>query len=94
MKSIKKKVVLFEKKVSDFNTKKEEALKDFKKEKTNAHTLLIDTLSPILAKYAKDNLAAMIIDKKNIVIGKTELDITQNILKILDTEIKTIKIKQ
>ena len=90
----KKKVVLFEKKVSDFNTKKEEALKDFKKEKINAHTLLIDTLSPILAKYAKDNLAAMIIDKKNIVIGKTELDITQNILKILDTEIKTIKIKQ
>jgi len=54
---------------------------------------LINSLTPIIADYAKNNAGAIIIDKKNIVIGKTELDITQIILKTLDTKIKKIKIK-
>ncbi len=88
----KKKIKLFKKKISDFNIKKKEALNDFSKKKVEAHTLLINSLNPILANYAKENSTSIIIDKKNIVIGKTELDITENILKILDTKIKNIKL--
>ena len=31
--------------------------------------------------------------KKNLVIGKTELDITDEVIKIINTEIKEFKIK-
>ena len=34
----------------------------------------------------------MIIQKKNIVIGKSELDITDQILELLNTKIKSIKL--
>jgi outer membrane protein len=88
----KKKILLFKKKISDFKIKKKEAINDFSKKKIEAKNLLINTLSPIVANYAKENSAAIIIDKKNIVIGKTEFDITANILKILDSNIKNIKL--
>jgi len=35
----------------------------------------------------------MIIAKKNMIIGKSELDITDEIIKIVNTEIKEFKIK-
>ena len=34
----------------------------------------------------------MIIQKKNIIIGKSDMDITDKILKIFDKEVKDIKI--
>ena len=54
---------------------------------------MVNSITPIIADYAKKNGAEIIIDKKNIVIGKVELDITQNILKALDVKIKNIKVK-
>ena len=41
-------------------------------------------LQPILSEYANKNSISILIQKKNIIIGKTELDITKDILKILN----------
>ena len=49
-------------------------------------------LNKILGKYATDNSATLIIQKKNIVIGKTELDITKPILEIFNDEVKNVKL--
>ena len=49
-------------------------------------------LNRILGKYAKDNSASLIIQKKNIVIGKTEMDITKPILEIFNKEVKDVKL--
>ena len=54
---------------------------------------MFEKLNPILLNYSKDKSLSLILPKKNIVIGKTELDITNEIIKILDNEIKEIKIK-
>ena len=89
----KKKIILFRKKISEFNNKRKNSVNDFNKKRIEAQTSLVNSLTPIIANYAKKNAAEIIIDKKNIVIGKVELDITQNILKTLDTKIKTIKVK-
>ena len=35
----------------------------------------------------------MVMEKKNIVIGKTELDITKNVLELLNAKIKKVELK-
>tara|TARA_B100000780_G_scaffold214668_1_gene154125 strand:+ start:2255 stop:2767 length:513 start_codon:yes stop_codon:yes gene_type:complete len=60
--------------------------------KTKAQSLLMKNINPILAKYSEENLISIIMDKKNILIGKSELDITKDIIKILDKKIKSIKL--
>ena len=53
---------------------------------------LISKLSPILEEYAKKNSIGLILQKKNIVMGKKEIEITNDILEITNKEIKDIKI--
>tara|TARA_B100000579_G_scaffold433893_1_gene453561 strand:- start:438 stop:611 length:174 start_codon:yes stop_codon:yes gene_type:complete len=54
--------------------------------------IILKTLSPILTEYSKNNNISLIMDKKNIIIGKTELNITKEILILLDEKIKKIKL--
>ena len=49
-------------------------------------------LSPILEEYAKANSISLILEKKNIVMGKKEIEITDEILSIANEKIKDIKI--
>ena len=49
-------------------------------------------LTPILESYAKENSISLILKKENILIGKTNLDISQKILDIFNKQIKTIKV--
>jgi len=53
----------------------------------------IKQLNPIFVEYSKKNSISMLIQKKNIIIGKTELDVTQDILDIVNKKIKKINIK-
>ena len=87
-----KKVILFKNKISDFNKNKKNANNILSKKRVEAHTSLLKTLTPIIIDYAKENSVSVIMDKKNIIVGKNELDITKTILKILDTKIKNIKL--
>ena len=57
-----------------------------------AQSSLLSKLNPILTNYSKENNIHLIIPKKNIIIGRSELDITNAILQILDKKIKTIKV--
>ena len=40
-----------------------------------------------------ENEISIILQKKDLIIGKTELDITDEIIKIINVEIKEFKIK-
>ena len=51
---------------------------------------MIKLIRPILAEFSDNNSISLIIDKKYIVIGKTVLDITDDILKIIDEKIGKI----
>ena len=57
-----------------------------------ASTKLIKKLTPILEDYSKKNSIRIIVQKKNIVMGKKEDDITKDILELVDQKIKTIKL--
>ena len=51
----------------------------------------IDLINPIISDYALQNSISLIIQKKNILVGKSELDITEKILLIVNKKIIKIK---
>ena len=56
-----------------------------KLEKTN---IMVQSLNKILSKYSDENNISLVVQKKYIVIGKSSLDITDQILKIFNKEVK------
>jgi len=72
------------------NTKNNE----LKKLRDNSGNQILKIINGILSEYSAKNKISLIMDKKNIVIGKTELDITKNILTLLNAKIKKIELKQ
>ena len=57
-----------------------------------ARSRILDEIKPILEKFSKDNNINIVVQKKYIIIGSTNLDITPHILKLLDEKISSIKL--
>ena len=65
---------------------------DLKKLRDDAVNQILKIINDVLTKYSTKNNISLVIDKKNVVIGKTELDINKNILNILNEKIKKVEI--
>ena len=87
----KKKFDLLKKKINDYKILRQKTIQDITTKRRNASSEFFKQINPILGKYASDNDISFILQKKNIIMGKTELDITDDILKIVDNEISKIK---
>ena len=86
-------VQLFKKKVEDYKLSRSKTINQITKIKNVAQRSLTESLTPILAEYAKKNSISYIIPKHGIIIGKKELDITSQILEILNSKIKSIELQ-
>ena len=53
-------------------------------EKKKYTSKILNILNPLLTNYVKDNKIILVIEKKNILIGVKTLDITKDVLKILN----------
>ena len=73
-----------------FQKEQVKAREDINKLRIGATNKLISQLSPILKEYAKKNSVSLILQKKNIVMGKKEIEITDEILEITNKRIKDI----
>ena len=87
------KVISFNNKVLIYKKKRKNILNGFVKQKNNAQKDLIKKLKPILADYSQKNSISFILPKQSIIIGKSELDLTNTIIEIFDKKIKNIKLK-
>ena len=87
-----KKLSILRNKASDYQKKRKKFNDSINKKKLGATSELISLIQPILAEYANNNSISIIFQKKNIIIGKTELDITEDILEILNENHKKISI--
>ena len=86
------KVIEFKKKVVQYNKDKDKLIKEVNEKNLMGKKKLLEFLNPILARYSKEESISLIIQKKNIIIGKSELDITDDIMNILNDEIKKINL--
>ena len=87
-----KKLDSLSKEINNYRTLRQEAIDLSTKSRLNASADFSEKIKPILAEYAKENNIDMIIQKKNIIMGKTDLDITDDILKIVDKKINKLKV--
>ncbi len=87
-----KKLENLSKEINNYRTLRQEAIDLSTKSRLNASADFAEKIKPILADYASENDIDMIIQKKNIIMGKTDLDITNEILKIVDKKINKLKV--
>ncbi len=86
-----KKFNSLKKKINDYRSLRQKTIGDITKKRLNASKEFFSKINPILSDYAAENNISFILQKKNILMGKTELDITNDIMKIVDKEISKIK---
>ena len=79
--------------INTYNESRKKIIKDFNILKAETTDKFMKMINSIFIKYSNDKSISMIFDKKNMIIGKSELDITDEIIKIVNTEIKEFKIK-
>ena len=79
-------------KYESYNQTKKNKNNNLRKRRDNAAGKILTTVNEILRDYSVKNSISMIIDKKNIVIGKTQLDITNDILDLLNKKITNISL--
>lgn len=80
----KKEVSKFTNDVKKYNIDKKKTIGALNKEKNQKIAELLKEINSILIEYSKKNDISTLLDKKNVIITKSENDITQKILKILD----------
>ena len=79
-----KKVKEFKKDIERFNLKKNEIQKKFVKDKNNKLDELFKKINPLIIKYMDDNSIDMIIGKNSVYLAKSNLDITKNIIELIN----------
>ena len=87
-----KKIIDLRNKANKFRKERNNNINDLNNQRLAATAKMITLIRPILSDYSDKNSISLIIDKKYIIIGKTVLDITDDILKIVDEKIGKIKI--
>ena len=87
-----KKITELRDEAATYRKERSESINSLTKKRLEATGQLINVINPILAEYSEKNSISMIIQKKNIVIGKKDSDITDEILKLVDQKITKIKL--
>jgi outer membrane protein len=79
--------------IKNYNQNRDKMINEFNKLKIDNTNNLLKLINPILLKFSDDKEISIVLQKKDLVIAKTELDITDDIIKIVNAEIKELKIK-
>ena len=82
-----KKIVQFRKNLNNYNEEKKILLNEFKDIRNSELKIFFEKINPILLDYMSEKSIDLLIEKKNIFIGKSNIDITKDILKIIDTKL-------
>jgi len=79
------------KNLSDYRNQKKAFIDNLNKKKTDYLKIVLNSLNPIISKYVEENEISLVLQKKNIIVAKKELDITIKILELLDNKLKKIE---
>ncbi len=85
-----KKFSVLKTKVNKYNIDKKNSLNEINKLKISFTNKMLNKMNPLIANYASEKNISIIIRKEYMVMGKTELDISDDILKIMNSKIKAL----
>ena len=89
----KKQIESLRKEVSKLQSDKKNSLNYIARARAKARSDLIKTLNPILQEYMKSNNIRTVIDKKNVILADTKLEITSPIIWELNKKLKSLNLK-
>ena len=81
------------KEVIDYQSKKRLAFEKITTQRAEARNALLDKLDPILKAHVKENEISIVLDKKNIIMGSINLEITDLIVEQLNKELPSLNLK-
>ena len=85
---LKKKITNFRKEISIFQNNKQKVINEFNQKKIDEFNKFFEKITPLIENYAKEKKIDIVLDKKNIFLASKKKDITQEIIKIIDSSIK------
>ena len=83
-----KEVNIFNKKISNFRSEKDNLLNNFKKIQNEKIKNFFIEINPIIQQYMEENKINILLDRKYVFIGKESSDITSEIIKLIDKNTK------
>jgi len=81
------------KKVIDYQSERKLSLDKITNQRTDAKKTLLDKINPILVSYSKENNITIILDKRFLVMGDDDLDITKTVISKLDEVLPSLNLK-
>ena len=88
-----KELKLLQIKFNEYRKNKLSEIEKLKKKRSKNILNFLKLINPIIEKYMADNSIYMLIDKKNIFIANKKYDVTNNLIELIDNQIKTVEIK-
>ncbi len=88
-----KKADALRKKVIDYQSQRRMALDKIANQRTKARQTLLKTIDPILNTYIQENDISVVIDRKYVLGGRTDLDITNSIVEKLNKELQSLNLQ-
>jgi len=83
-----KEVIDFKKKFQEFSKEKNKIIKDFNVFKKKEIENIFKKINPIINDYMEENSVNLLFDSKNIFMGAKKLNLTDDILKKINNELK------
>ena len=87
----KKKLKKLTSEVQKYRSDKKVSLEELNNIKIDKTKEILLALNPIITKYVDENSISIVIPKKNIVVGRKNLDITNQIIKLLNNNITKLE---
>jgi len=87
-----KKIQALRNKVTDFQKNKKKSINKIAKSRNDAKQALLIAANPIIRKYMLEKKIRIVLDKKAVLMGDLNLEITDQIISILNKEIPSLKI--
>ena len=84
----KKEVELLKEKITKYKLLKDEMVSDLKKKKKISFNNFFNQINPIIQNYMDENSINVLLERKNVFIGKTDSDITNSIIDKINKEFK------
>ena len=88
-----KKTDTLRKKVIDYQSQRRSAIDKITTQRAQSRDTLIKKIKPILNTYMKENNISLVVDKKNLLAGNPEYDITKIIIEKLNKELPSLNLK-
>ena len=88
-----KKISELKNKFKSYQDKKNIKNKELNLLRNNAGNIILKNINEIMTEYSKNNSISLVIQKQSIIIGKTELDVTNDILELLNKKITKLELK-